>query len=99
MVFQGVLFDLWVSLALYLTGRDQMLPLTNLGITAQSLAGLLLAAEAEGTKIGQLAVTRLGDGSKHGLFLGAFSFLCGSGYLQFKTPFEADSAPKRSGGV
>ena len=76
-----------------------MLPLTNLGITAQSLAGLMLAAEAEGIRIGQLAVTRLRDGSKHGLFLGAASFLCGSGYLQFKTPFEADSAPKRNGSV
>lgn len=90
---------LWVSFPLYLTGRDQMLPLTNFGITAQSLAGLMLAAEAGGTKIGQLAMTRLGDGSKHGLFPGAFSFLCGSGYLQFKTPFEDDSAPRRNGGV
>lgn len=90
---------LWVSLPLYLTGGDQTLPLTNLRITSQSLAWLMLAAEAGGTKIGQLAMTRLGDGSKHGLFLGAFSFLCGSGYLKFKMPFEDDSAPKRNGGV
>ena len=69
---------LWVSLPLYLTGGDQTLPLTNLRITSQSLAWLMLAAEAGGPKIGQLAMIRLGDDSKHGLFLGAFSFLCGS---------------------
>lgn len=27
-------------------------------------------------------------------FPGAFSFLCGSGYLQFKMPFEDDSVPE-----
>lgn len=42
-------------------GSDQTSPLTNLRLTAQSLAWLMLAAEAGGAKIGQLAVLGLGD--------------------------------------
>ena len=85
---------LWVSLHLYLTGGDQTLPLTNLRITSQSLAWLMLAAEAGGTKIGQLAMTRLGDGSKHGLFLGAFSFLVALAICNSRCPLRMILLPK-----
>lgn len=52
---------LWVSFPLYLSGSDETEPLTNLGITAQSLAWLMLAAETGGTQIGWLAVEELRD--------------------------------------
>lgn len=51
----------WVSFPLYLTGSDQKLPLTNLRITAPSLAWLRLATEAGGTETGQLAVAGFED--------------------------------------
>ena len=82
---------------LRLTGGSPTPALTNLGLTAQSLAWLMMATEAGGAQIGQLASAGLGDWSKYAFFPQAFSSLCGSGCLRFKMPFEDDSVPGGSG--
>lgn len=51
----------WVSFPLCLTGSYPTPPLTDLRIIAQSLAWLMMAAEAGGTETGQLAAEGFGD--------------------------------------